>query len=81
MFSSHSVLTLSCVIVERQADDRSSELLHGMDLEKADEERKAISSKPLELVEEQASNTPQNYNLRKSLAWDSPFFTSGGKSR
>lgn len=73
--SGASISTLSYVIFEDQAD---GELSHHLDLEKADEEGKKMASAPHESSEERASQTHENYHLRKSLAWDTAFFTSDG---
>ncbi|KAK4799310.1 hypothetical protein SAY86_024675 [Trapa natans] len=54
------------------------ELLHHLDLEKADEEGKDLDSEPLEFFQECASKKPEDYHLRKSLAWDTAFFTGDG---
>lgn len=74
------ILILFHVILESGAVDQSLELSPGLDLQNVQEKGKTMASKPLELVEEQSSKTPENYNLRKSLAWDTAFFTSDGKS-
>ncbi|OWM82377.1 hypothetical protein CDL15_Pgr001951 [Punica granatum] len=62
----------------RCSDDQSLELLPGLDLENADVEGNEMASKPLKSAEQRVNKTPENYHLRKSLAWDAAFFTNDG---
>lgn len=72
--------TLHLLFLKNQAGDPSLESLQGLDPENTDEQGKKMAPKNVEQLEEKASRTPENYHLRESLAWDSAFFTSDGRS-